>query len=110
MNSPADRSPQPPNDEHEHRISKLEEKVEAQRQDLIALKQHIDNGLTQLELRMRIEIQASEQRLTEQFVARADAIQKRQDEHFRWIVGLLVIVLLSNSAAILTIVNLLQNR
>ncbi|WP_374582257.1 hypothetical protein [Pseudoduganella sp.] len=53
---------------------------------------------------------AAEQRLSEQMAARFEAWQKRQDEQLRWIVGLLVIVLLSNSAAILTAVNLLLNR
>lgn len=114
MNSPADRSPQPPNDEHEHRITKLEVKVEAQHQDLVLLKPHIDHRLNQLELRIRNEIlvtvHAAEQRLSDQMTSRFEAWQKRQDEQFRWIVGLLVIVLLSNSAAILTAVNLLLNR
>jgi hypothetical protein len=117
MNSPSERSPQPPNDEHEQRITALEENVKSQQQELLLLRQHIDNGFAQLgkgllelELRMRTEIHATEQRLADQAFTRAEANLKRQEEHFRWIFGLLVIVLLSNSAAILTMMTLLQNR
>lgn len=114
MNPPADRSPQPPNDEYEHRITALEEKVEAQHQELIMLKQHFDHSLAQLELRIRNEIivavHAAEQRLSDQMNARFEAMQKRHDEQFRWVFGLLVVTLISNGAAILTFTNVLLNR
>lgn len=114
MNSPSERSPQPPNDGHGHRINALEEKVEAQHQELVHLKPHIDNSLIQLELRIQNEIivavHAAEQRLSDQMYSRFEASQKRQEEQFRWLFGLAVMTLLSNGAAILTFTNVLLNR
>lgn len=107
MNAP---TPRPPGDELEARVSELEENVELQHHELALLRQHFDNSLTQMEMRLRMEMQASEKRLSEQIVQRCDALQKRQDEQFRWLFGMLVVIFLSNSAMIVTFVNLLANR
>lgn len=111
MNAP---TPRPPSEGLETRVSVLEEKVDAQHHELALSRQHIDNSLAQMELRLRNEIHASvhtsEQRLLDLFTSRSDAIQKRQEEQFRWLFGMLVVIFISNSATILTFVNLLQNR
>ena len=74
----------------------------------------MDSSLTQMELRLRDEIHvtvhASEQRLLDLLTNRCDAIQKKQDEQFRWLFGMLVVIFLSNSAMIVTVQNLLQKQ
>lgn len=88
--------------------------MDAQHHALTLFRQHLDNGLAQMELRLRDEIQqavhASELRLLDQPTNRCDSIQKKQDEQFRWLLGMLVVMFISNSATILTFVNLMRNR
>jgi membrane carboxypeptidase/penicillin-binding protein PbpC len=100
-------TPRPPDGDLKTRVSVLEEKVHMQQQEMVSLRPHFDNSLAQMELRNRDElhttVHGAEQRLMEQ-------LTKRQDEHFRWLFGMLIVIFLSNSATILTVMNLLQDR
>ncbi len=107
MNAP---TPKPSGDDLESRVTVLEKKVDLQHHEFVSLKQYIDNSVAQSELRVRNEIQAAEQRLTIHIINRNDFTQKRQEEQFRWLFGMLVVIFLSNSAMIVTFISLLMKR
>jgi hypothetical protein len=111
MNAP---TPKPSGDDLESRVTVLEKKVDVQQHEFASLRQYIDNSIVQSELRLRNEIQAavhaSEQRLADLIANRSEALQKRQEEQFRWLFGMLIVIFLSNSAMIVTLISLLMKR